>query len=65
MSERKFLVKEPFELKIGGWIGQILDPEKNNEIIYETYQLTKKWAFQACVLYLHDVYGTIERKQEG
>lgn len=53
MSDKKYKVKEPTPTKLGGWFCQVYDEQDN--MVFETYQQTKKWAFQEAVLWLHSI----------
>jgi hypothetical protein len=52
VSDKKYIVREPYQTRQGGWICPVFEAD---DLIYETYQQTKQWAFQAAVMWLHDL----------
>jgi hypothetical protein len=49
--DKKYIVREPQQSRLGGWICQVFEGE---ELLYETFQISKQMAFQAAVMWLHD-----------
>jgi len=52
LADKKYIIREPQQTKLGGWLCQIM--EENQTILFENFQLSKKWAFQDAVLWLHE-----------
>lgn len=62
MSDKKYIVKEPTPTKLGGWFCQVYDDQSN--LVFETFQPIKKWAFQEAVLWLHKITDGKITKQD-
>lgn len=53
MAKKNWMIQEPQQTKLGGWISHVADPD-TKEIVYEFMDSTKKWCLDGCIKWAID-----------